>query len=192
MTAHAQAVHTDDYASLCEKVRLICGVDLMQHKRGRMERRVRTWVERRGAASLPVYGDLLRRDPDELDAFLDRVTINVLSTDAIAALVEAAAALARADGVPSLAGIPVQVWAELGRASMPTAEVVGLPHGAVVELDRTPDDPIGLFVNGRRFATGRLVVVDGNDWAVRIEIVLTPSSDSSDTGGEGARCPVSS
>lgn len=77
MTAHAHALHTDDYASLCEKVRLLCGVDLMQYKRGQMERRVRTWVQRRGAASLPVYGDLLRRDPDELDAFLDRVTINV-------------------------------------------------------------------------------------------------------------------
>ena len=75
MTAHA--IQTDDYASLCEKVRLLCGVDLMQYKRGQMERRVRTWVQRRGAASLPVYGDLLRRDPDELDAFLDRVTINV-------------------------------------------------------------------------------------------------------------------
>jgi chemotaxis protein methyltransferase CheR len=75
MTAHA--LHLDDYASLCEKVRLLCGVDLMQYKRGQMERRVRTWVQRRGAASLPVYGDLLRRDPDELDAFLDRVTINV-------------------------------------------------------------------------------------------------------------------
>ncbi len=75
MTAHA--LQTDDYASLCEKVRLLCGVDLMQYKRGQMERRVRTWVQRRGASSLPVYGDLLRRDPDELDAFLDRVTINV-------------------------------------------------------------------------------------------------------------------
>jgi chemotaxis protein methyltransferase CheR len=75
MTAHA--LQADDYASLCEKVRLLCGVDLMQYKRGQMERRVRTWVQRRGAASLPVYGDLLRRDPDELDAFLDRVTINV-------------------------------------------------------------------------------------------------------------------
>jgi flagellar motor switch protein FliN len=94
-------------------------------------------------------------------------------------------------GAPSLAGIPVRVWAELGRASMPTAEVVGLPHGAVVELDRAPDEPIDLFVNGRRFATGRLVVVDG-DWAVRIESVLDPSSDSSDTEGEVARWPVSS
>ena len=75
MTAHA--LGTDDYASLCEKVRLLCGVDLTQYKRGQMERRVREWVERRGAAGLTVYGDLLRRDPDELDAFLDRVTINV-------------------------------------------------------------------------------------------------------------------
>ena len=89
-------------------------------------------------------------------------------------------------GAPSLAGIPVRVWAELGRASMQTADVVGLPHGAVVELDRSPDEPIDLFVNGRRFATGRLVVVDGNDWAVRIESVLDPSSDSSDTEGEVA------
>jgi flagellar motor switch protein FliN/FliY len=97
-----------------------------------------------------------------------------------------------AHGGPSLAGIPVRVWAELGRASMPTADVVGLPHGAVVELDRSPDEPIDLFVNGRRFATGRLMVVDGNDWAVRIESVLDPSSDSSDTEGEVARWPVSS
>ena len=95
-------------------------------------------------------------------------------------------------GAPSLAGIPVRVWAELGRASMPTAEVVGLPTGAVVELDRSPDEPIDLYVNGRRFATGRVVVVDGNDWAVRIESVLDPSSDTNEIEGEVARWPVSS
>ena len=39
---------------------------------------------------------------------------------------------------PSLAGIPVRVWAELGRARMPSAQVVGLPAGAVVELDSRP------------------------------------------------------
>jgi flagellar motor switch protein FliN/FliY len=73
---------------------------------------------------------------------------------------------------PSLDGIPVRVWAELGRARMPSEQFVGLPAGAVVELDHHPDDPIELFVNGRRFATGRLVVVDGTEWAVRIEEVL--------------------
>ena len=63
--------------------------------------------------------------------------------------------------------------AELGRATLPSAEIVGLPPGAVVELNRQADEPIDLYVNGRRFATGRLMVVDGSDWAVRIETILT-------------------
>ena len=77
-----------------------------------------------------------------------------------------------AGAAPSLAGIPVRVWAELGRAQMPSAQLVGLPAGAVVELDRPADEPIDLYVNGRRFATGRLMVVDGTEWAVRIETIL--------------------
>ncbi|MET0685978.1 MAG: FliM/FliN family flagellar motor switch protein [Solirubrobacteraceae bacterium] len=76
------------------------------------------------------------------------------------------------EGAPSLAGIPVRVAAELGRARMASAEIVGLPAGAVVELNRQADEPIDLYVNGRRFATGRLMVVDGADWAVRIERIL--------------------
>jgi flagellar motor switch protein FliN len=86
-----------------------------------------------------------------------------------------AAAPGPADGdiaSPVLAGIPVRVWAELGRASMPSAQIVGLPPGAVVELDRQADEPIDIFVNGMRFASGRLIVVDGSDWAVRIETIF--------------------
>jgi chemotaxis protein methyltransferase CheR len=67
----------DDFAALCEAVRTICGVDLSQYKRAQMERRVRTWTERRGTPDLTEYGKRLRREPQELDAFLDRVTINV-------------------------------------------------------------------------------------------------------------------
>jgi len=79
---------------------------------------------------------------------------------------------AAGSGAPSLAGISVRVAAELGRAQMPSAQLVGLPPGAVVELNRQADEPIDLYVNGRHFATGRLVVVDGADWAVRIESIL--------------------
>src|SRR5688500_14574074 len=60
---------------------------------------------------------------------------------------------------PSLSGIPVRVWAELGRTRLPSAQIVGLPTGAVVELDKLADDAIDLYVNGTHFATGRLVVV---------------------------------
>jgi flagellar motor switch protein FliN/FliY len=90
---------------------------------------------------------------------------------------------------PSLAGIPVRVWAELGRTEMPSADLVGLPAGAVVELDRQADEPIDLYVNGTLFATGRLMVVDGAEWAVRIETVRPHPSPERET--EVARWPAS-
>jgi flagellar motor switch protein FliN/FliY len=72
----------------------------------------------------------------------------------------------------SLRAIPVRVWAELGRRSMPIGDLVGTPAGAVLELDRDAEEPVDLYVNGMRFATGRLVVSEGGDWAVQIETLV--------------------
>jgi flagellar motor switch protein FliN len=96
-----------------------------------------------------------------------------------------------AAGRPSLAGIPVRVWAELGRTRMPSAQVVGMPSGSVVELNQAADEPIDLYVNGTLFATGRLMVVDGTDWAVRIETVLSSSNTSHESQLEVASWPES-
>src|SRR3954462_9160353 len=76
-SAFTAGLKADDFAALCETVRRLCDVDLGQYKRAQMERRVRTWTERRGTPDLRAYGQILRRDAGELDAFLDRVTINV-------------------------------------------------------------------------------------------------------------------
>ena len=76
-TAFQATLKTDDYVILCERVRRLCGVDLLQYKRGQMERRVRTFAQRRGTPDLIAYGRRLKADPEKLDAFLDRVTINV-------------------------------------------------------------------------------------------------------------------
>jgi chemotaxis protein methyltransferase CheR len=70
-------IKADDFVALCELVRRLCGVDLLQYKRGQMERRVRTFAQRRGTPDLDAYGLRLKADAQELDAFLDRVTINV-------------------------------------------------------------------------------------------------------------------
>jgi len=75
--------------------------------------------------------------------------------------------------------VPVRVWAELGRTQMPVGRAVGLATGAVVELDRAPDDPVDLFVNGRLFGTGRLLLVE-DEWAVRIETVLPRPTTSTE------------
>lgn len=70
-----------------------------------------------------------------------------------------------------LSGVAVRVAAELGRVNMTIRRAVALAPGAVVELDRELEDPIDLYVNGRRFATGRLVTLDDDEWAVRIDTV---------------------
>ena len=68
----------------------------------------------------------------------------------------------------SLLNLPLRVWAEVGRTRMPAASVVGMAEGAILDLDREPDEPADLYVNGRHFGTGRLILVDG-EWALRVE-----------------------
>jgi len=70
-------VLTDDYLAFCEGLRQICGIDLTQYKRPQMERRLRTFFERRGISVLTDALPTLRKGSKELDDLLDRVTINV-------------------------------------------------------------------------------------------------------------------
>jgi flagellar motor switch/type III secretory pathway protein FliN len=84
----------------------------------------------------------------------------------------------------ALLDMPLRVWAEIGRVRMPAAFVVGMPQGAIVDLDCDPDAPADLFVNGRHFGTGRLVLVDG-EWALRVE-TLDEDADGALPAGGGA------
>jgi chemotaxis protein methyltransferase CheR len=67
----------DDYEAFCVAFRRVCGIDLLQYKRGQMERRIRSFVATRGGEDLVSYAKTLQADKAELDRFLDRVTINV-------------------------------------------------------------------------------------------------------------------
>lgn len=67
----------DEYVVFCEAVQSLCKIDLLQYKRAQMERRIRTFAERRGVRRLSEYADVLRGSGGELDEFLDRITINV-------------------------------------------------------------------------------------------------------------------
>ena len=52
---------------------------------------------------------------------------------------------------------------------MPLGTALGLPVGAVVDLDRAADAPVNLYVNGMRFARGQLLVTDDGEWAVSLD-----------------------
>ncbi|HXD59537.1 MAG TPA: FliM/FliN family flagellar motor switch protein [Thermoleophilaceae bacterium] len=86
-----------------------------------------------------------------------------------------------------LLDVDVRLWAELGRSKLALGSAVSLGTGAIVDLDKGPDEALDVFVNGRLFAKGRLLLVDG-EWAVRLEqIVAEPTAvEHASNAGSGA------
>lgn len=80
-------------------------------------------------------------------------------------------------GVPitrTLTETTLRLWAELGRTQMPLGAALQLPLGAVVDLDRSADAPVELFVNGLCFGHGQLLVTDDGEWAIEVLSVTRP------------------
>ena len=63
--------------------------------------------------------------------------------------------------------IPLQVSVELGRTKKEISEILKFDMGTVIVLDKTAGDPVEILVNGRRVASGEVVVIDEN-YGVRI------------------------
>jgi flagellar motor switch protein FliN len=81
-------------------------------------------------------------------------------------------------GVPitdTLTEINLRFWAELGRTRLPLGAALELPLGAVVDLDRTADAPVDLFVNGLCFGSGHLLVTEDGEWAIEVQALSKPS-----------------
>jgi flagellar motor switch protein FliM len=77
-----------------------------------------------------------------------------------------------AGGMGRMLGVPVRVWAELGRTSMPLGQTLALPPGTVVELDQGAQAPIELYAGGLPFAHGDLLVSEGGEWAVQVQKLI--------------------
>jgi flagellar motor switch protein FliN len=78
----------------------------------------------------------------------------------------------------ALNDVQMVVTAELGRTTMPMRELLGLTPGVVVEIDRAAGSPIDLLVNGRRIASGEVVVID-EEFGIRItDIIASNTSES--------------
>ena len=73
----------------------------------------------------------------------------------------------------ALRDVEVDVRIELGRARMRIEDVMHLADGAVLELDRSADDPVDVFVNDRLVARGEVVVLNDR-FAVRLTQVVSP------------------
>ncbi|MBI5310075.1 MAG: protein-glutamate O-methyltransferase CheR [Actinobacteria bacterium] len=67
----------DDFERFCTGIADLVGIDLSLYKRKQMERRARGLASRFGDGTLDGYLELLRTDEDQLDKFMERMTITV-------------------------------------------------------------------------------------------------------------------
>ena len=69
-----------------------------------------------------------------------------------------------------------------GQTQMPLGSLVQVGPGSVVSLERSPNDPVEVLVNGKVIARGEVVAVSGN-YGVRITDIVSPSERILDLGG---------
>lgn len=98
------------------------------------------------------------------DQTASRFAIGVDATGAASAAPAGAADDARLEAVLDV-DLPLVV--RFGRAIMPLRSVADLSTGSVVDMGRSPDEPVELLVGERVIARGEVVIVGGN-YGVRI------------------------
>lgn len=79
--------------------------------------------------------------------------------------------LVNAGALELLSDVEMEVTVELGRTTMPIRDLLSLQPGMVVEIDRAAGAPIDVLVNGRRIASGEVVVID-EEFGVRITEII--------------------
>ncbi len=67
-----------------------------------------------------------------------------------------------------LLDMDVPVTVSIGQSEMSVRQLLQLGSGSVLKLDKPINEPADLYLKGKKFASGKVVVVDGR-FAVRIE-----------------------
>lgn len=71
-----------------------------------------------------------------------------------------------------LLDVPVKLTAELGSCQMTMQELLQLSVGAIVQLDKSANASVDVYVNGRLVARGEVVVADDN-FGIKIKEIIT-------------------
>lgn len=69
--------------------------------------------------------------------------------------------------------LPLEISVELGRSRILINDLLQLGQGSVVELTKLAGEPMDIYVNGKLFARGEVVVVN-EKFGVRLTDVISP------------------
>jgi flagellar motor switch protein FliN/FliY len=78
------------------------------------------------------------------------------------------------ENIDLILDVQLSVVARLGQVEMPISEVLALGAGAIIEVGRSVEEPVELFVNEKLIARGEVVVVD-EKFGLRITEIVSPS-----------------
>jgi len=76
-----------------------------------------------------------------------------------------------------LMDVSVPIVAQLGGTEMQIRDILDLVPGSIIELDKLAGDPVDLYVRGKLFAQGEVVVVD-DSFGIRVTNIVNPESKS--------------
>jgi flagellar motor switch protein FliN len=72
-----------------------------------------------------------------------------------------------------LLDIPLEISVELGKTKVSIGDLLKLSQGSVVELNKSTDQPLDIFVNRKLMAQGEVVVVN-DKFGIRLTNVISP------------------
>ncbi len=101
----------------------------------------------------------------------ESLTLSELEPGSEPAVPAEGAEAATVDDLEAVYGIPVEVSAVLGKATMQVSSLLKLGRGAVIELDRKVGEAIDIYVNNRLVARGEVVVVEDRLGITMTEII---------------------
>ena len=111
-----------------------------------------------------------------------------------AAAAAAAAASAPADNAAGrigvILGIDLPVVVRFGRTELPIRTLARLGPGSVIELGRSPGDPVEMLVSDRVVARGEVVIVGGNYGIRIVDVVSNPFRERRGIRGGGIGQPT--
>ena len=72
-----------------------------------------------------------------------------------------------------LMDIPLSIQVRLGETRMPLRDVLSLSPGSTLRLNRSENDPIQLFVNGKLIGTGQVIQTPEGNVGVEVSSIVT-------------------
>jgi flagellar motor switch protein FliN/FliY len=70
--------------------------------------------------------------------------------------------------------IDLPLVVRFGRTELPLKALTALGPGSVIDLGRSPDEPVDVLISNRVVARGEVVIVSGN-YGVRVRDVVSPA-----------------